>query len=257
MSGSEAREAPIEARFSKEEERYLVHSSAEIAQVLRATAARSALMTATFGEAGALALTTLLEVDPGADRLLFDMPAQKNLAARLASGATVTFTTSLDGIRIKFRVDGLWATGEPGREVLAGRLPEAVLRLQRREFFRVACPMSNPPKCTIPYETGSGKLRAIFEVADLSVGGVALLARAPAIAFEVGNVHPDCTIVLPGEGALATGLEVRNVRELELKSGKMTRVGCRFVRPRPEGITRLQRYAMKLERERNLRFGKD
>jgi len=256
MSTGDTRPDYRETHFTEEEERFLLRAPAEIAQILRSACNRSAMLTAYFGDGSAFTLTSLLEVDPEADYLLFDMPAQRNVVPRMIDTGPVTFTTNLDGIKIKFQVDGLTLVAEEEREGLAARLPEAVARLQRREFFRVGCPVSNPPACTIPYSTGGQSLRAEFEVADLSLGGVALMVRKQKLALEPGNVYKDCVIALPGESTFTVTIEVRNIQSIELRTGTATRVGCRFLEPRAEAITRLQRYTMRVERERNARFGK-
>ena len=255
MSTGDTRPEYYETRFTAEEERFFVHAPAEIAQILRSARSRSALLTAHFADGGAFTLTALLEVAPDEERLLFDMPAQRAIVPRMLAAGPVTFTTNLDGIKIKFQVDRLARVVDGGREALAARLPDAVVRMQRREFFRVDCPVANPPKCFIPYTVRGEALQAEFDVADLSLGGLALVARQSQLSFERGDVHKDCAIVLPAEGTFTTALEVRNMQAVTLRSGQATRVGCRFLQLRGESMTRLQRYTMRIERERCDKFG--
>jgi c-di-GMP-binding flagellar brake protein YcgR len=255
MSIGEARPEYYETHLTEEEERFLVHSAAEVVQILRAIRDRAAMLTAYFGDGTEFALTSLLEIDPESEALLFDMPAKASLVPRLVAGGPVTFTTHLEGIKIKFQVDELVPAAHAGRQTLSSRMPEGVVRMQRREFFRVGCPVSNPPKCTVPYNAGGQALRVEFDVFDVSVGGIALLSRQQKLALEPGEVYQGCTIALPGEGAFTTALEVRNVLPVALRSGTATRVGCRFIRPPGEGIARLQRYTMRIERERRAKLG--
>jgi c-di-GMP-binding flagellar brake protein YcgR len=254
MSTGDAQSRQYETRLTEEERRYLVHSVAEIVQILRQACDRAAMLTASFGDGSAFALTSVLEVQPDEDQVLLDMPGQREVVPALLATDLVTLTTQLDGIKIKFQVPGLERAEHDGRDALAAALPESVVRLQRREYFRVPCPMANPPKCAIPHMVRGEARRAEFDVIDVSLGGLALMARPGELAFETGNEIKDCTITLPGEGMFATTLEVRNVRNVELRSGHALRVGCRFITPPADGITRLQRYTMKIERERKAKF---
>jgi len=254
MSTGESHTRQYETRFSEEEKRFMVHSAAEIVQILRQARDRGCMLTVSFGDGTAFALTSVLEVAPEEGELILDMPAQREILPALLDSDLVTLITQLDGIKIKFQVDGISESKHDGQDALAAPLPESVVRLQRRENFRVSCPMSNPPRCAISYAVRGEARRAEFDVIDMSLGGLALMARQGEIAFEHGNEYQECSITLPGEGSFSTRLEVRNVRTIELRSGQALRVGFRFISPPADGITRLQRYTMRIERERKAKF---
>ena len=236
-----------------------MRARAEIAHILRGVLNQSAMLSAYFGEEkNAFALTSLLAVLPDDDELLFDVPAQRDLVEQLVAAGPIVCVTNLEGIKIKFELDELTETEYEGYAALAARLPEAVVRLQRREYFRVVCPRSNSPRCTITHAVEGREQRAEFDVADLSLGGLALTYRQSPLSLEPGNEYKNCIVNLPGEGSFTTALTVRNVYKLAGGTSPVpvTRAGCSFVQPAPEGVAMLQRYTMRLERERNARFGK-
>jgi hypothetical protein len=65
---------------------------------------------------------------------------------------------------------------------------------------------------------------------------------------------PNCRIDLPEVGMLAARLEVRTLFELTLPSGvQVHRAGCQFVDLPGSMLTLVQRYVIKIERQRKAR----
>lgn len=244
-----------EAHFTEEEERYLIRSSADIAYILRRAAEKAAMVTAYFGDGSDFALTAFLDVAPELNRLVFDLPAQRSQASKLVAGGRITFVTNQEGVKIKFQVEGATATEHEGRPALASPMPVAVLRLQRREFYRAPCPLSNPVICAIPYTSQGAAHSAEMVVLDVSLGGIAILDQHHELSLEQGRVYENCAITFPEVGYFSTTLEVRNTQQVTLKNGMVTvRSGCKFIEPPAAGIALVQKYTMKLERQRSSRF---
>jgi c-di-GMP-binding flagellar brake protein YcgR len=248
--------AQSETRFSQEERTFLVHSPGEIAHLLRSAAKRVAMFTVYFDRSADFAMTSILEVDSERGELVFELPAQPHLARRIVDGAQIMLVTYQDGIKIKFALHGATPVLFDGTPALRAALPLELLRLQRRETFRVACPLSNPVRCSVPYVSEGRRETADLVVVDLSLGGVSLTVQHPTLSLEPGDLFADCRIALPAVGTFATGLEVRNAYQITLKNGTSAmRSGCRFVDVSHSALALVQKYIMKLERERNARFG--
>jgi len=255
MAGEERQARSPESLFTEEELNFLVTAPAAVAQILRAAMERSAMVTVYADASGQFAITSILEVVPESGRLLFDLPAQPEVAAALQRTDTATFVTMHDGIKIKFQVRSPATAIFGGRPALAASLPTEVVRLQRREAFRVACPLSRPVRCAIPYAKAGKADKAELAVLDISQGGVALLNMHPQLTLAPGNVYESCTISMPEIGVFGTALEVRSAHEVTLKNGQVTmRAGCRFVNPDPSAQAMVHRLVMRLERERSSRF---
>lgn len=244
-----------ESHFTEEELNFLVSAPAGVVQILRAAMARSAMVTVYADASGQFAITSILEVLPESDRLIFDLPAQPEVAAALQRTGTATFVTTQDGIKIKFQVGAPSMAIHAGRPALAAALPAEVVRLQRRETFRVACPLARPVRCTIPYTKAGKPEKAELAVLDISQGGVALMNMHPQLTLAPGNVYADCTIAMPDVGVFKTALEVRSAYEVTLRNGQVTmRAGCRFVDPEAGALPMVHKLIMRLERERSGRF---
>jgi flagellar brake protein len=246
--------SPPQGRFTEEEKRFLVDSRFEIAHILQNAVDRALRVTAHYSPTG-FVMTSFVAVEPDLDRLVFELPPEPGQAVRLTSSGAITFMTNQDGIRIKFYAEGAWETTHEGRPALVSRLPQALVRLQRREYFRVICPMESPPTCVIPFATQGPAQKAETVVIDLSLGGILLRNSRPELNLKVGDVHKDCIVSLPEVGSFTTAIEVCTAHEVTLKNGTVTfRSGCRFVDPPSAGLTKVQLYTMMLER-RNAKFG--
>lgn len=236
-------------------ERFEVRAQAEIVHILRHAIERRALISVYRAGGADIALTTLLEVDPERDEMLFDVPQREGQAARLADAVPLTFVTSEQGIKIRFQVAGAAVRLYEEHPALVSPLPRVLLRLQRREFFRISTPLTDPPLCAIPHSgVDPGAELAVLNV---SLGGVALMDQHPTLHLDTGQQYQGCRITLPRIGMFATGIEVRSCQEITMRNGlRARRAGCQLISPDRSAAGLLQRYITRLERARNPRFGK-
>ena len=130
-----------------------------------------------------------------------------------------------------------------------------MIRLQRREFYRMSTPVSNPVKVTIPvpYELGGGN--AVLPLSDISCGGVCIFDNKFTLGNTIGKNYPNCRIELPEIGIVTTTLQVRNSIDMTLLNNKANRrLGCQFLDMPRASAAAVQRYITRLERERNARI---
>jgi c-di-GMP-binding flagellar brake protein YcgR len=132
-----------------------------------------------------------------------------------------------------------------------------VLRLQRREFFRLPppaptwwceLPWSDPAFAPLQAEEPKLKLRVL----DLSVGGVALLFPPEAPAPAHGHQFAGARLILPPMDWLETAMEVRSILPLDTPGPARvvpTRVGFRFIGMPTAAANRLYRFLFELQRE--------
>jgi c-di-GMP-binding flagellar brake protein YcgR len=232
--------------------RYVLHEPAEIVHVLRALQHGANLITAYFNEGSDFLLTALLAVDDAGMILDYGGSVEANRRA-LAARKLVLIATH-DRVKIQFALPGLKEVSFGGRPAFGAPLPQRLLRLQRREYFRLVAPVTQPLRCALTLVGESGE-RRVFEaqIVDISGGGIALMPP-PGAEFSVGQSFESCRLELPGFGAVDAGLEVRNVFQVTLRNGtRVKRCGCQFVGLRPAMQSRVERYIMKIERERKTR----
>lgn len=234
-------------RIADEEDRFTLTSATEIAFLLRGIMKHKSLITAYAGGSNDFVLTSIVEVNPAKNTLVFDLGPDEEINRRLLASDRLLFTTSHERVKVKFSSGRATPVSHGRHAAFQVALPQRLVRMQRREFYRVSTSIVNPLKCLIGMGDDS---HAEVTLLDISIGGVALIDQHHAVDLEPGNVFPDCRIALPGQGVLRTGLQVCNTFEITLRSGlACKRSGCRFTDIGESDRGLVQRYITQLERE--------
>ncbi len=234
---------------------YEVGSRREIVALLRQIGEHHQLIRMLIRGEADVCVTTILAIDEDSNTIVLDRSIDQAQNLRMVGAPRVKCETTLDKIRILFGAVNLAPTTWRGEPALRADIPPTLIRLQRREYYRMPTPVTNPVRTLIPvpFETGGGM--GVFALHDISVGGVALLDSKLQLGITVGRVIEGCRIELPEIGPIATALEIRNSLDLTLLNHKTTRrLGCQFVDISRGGLAAVQRYITKLERERNAKL---
>lgn len=255
--GHDSRPADLELEQGDVYSKYLLYSKTEILFLLRSVMQKGSLITVYFDQGKSFLLTALVAVNADNGQVLFDMGSDAEMNERALKAERLLFTTSLDKVKVQFSLKSLQKTDFGGRPAFRGAFPETVLRLQRREYYRLTTPVANPIRCQLngTREDGSG-FSASPALLDISGGGVGLMLEPErADDFKVDARFSDCRISLPEEGALVCNLVVRNAFAVTTKSGNhYLRVGCEYVDLPGTRLTMIQRYITRVERERKARM---
>ena len=135
-------------------------------------------------------------------------------------------------------------------------IPQALLRLQRREYFRITTPLTRPLVCVLGAQNAPSGEEIEAVIVDISCGGVALVDPGAPPYFEIGARLSGCRIPLPEIGAVGADIVVKSTTEVTLKNGNIQRqAGCEFVGMRERDRNLIQRYINRLEREIATRSG--
>lgn len=232
---------------------FMLRNPVEINGVLRSLYDHVSQITVFFNEGNDMLLTTLALV--AADHLIFDYGPNEEMNSKALLAEKHFCITSLEKVRVQFILRGLSQTEFGGRPAFRCALPDEVLRLQRREYFRLMTPVMHPLKCTvpIPLPDGSVKLHEA-NVFDISGGGLGIAAPPEGDPFASGMQFPNCRIELPEVGFVTCTLQVRSIFDVSLRSGARVRhAGCEFVNIPGPMVTQVHRYIIKVERERKAR----
>lgn len=234
---------------------YEVASRREIVGLLRQIGEKKQLIRMLVKGEADVCVTSILAVDEESNSVILDQSIDRAQNGRIVTSPRVKCETSLDKIRILFGAAGLSATTWRGEAALRADIPASLIRLQRREYYRMATPVTNPVRALIPVPVDAGGGMGVFPLHDISVGGIALLDARLQLGTSVGRVIEGCRIELPEIGPIATALEIRNSLDLTLLNHKTTRrLGLQFVDISRGGLAAVQRYITKLERERNAKL---
>lgn len=235
---------------------YQVHSRREIIGLLRAMQERNQLVTMQAAGGADAVVTSILEVDEESGIVVIDRAPSNTLNQRLVGSDNISFETVLDNIRILFFSNKMRECLYDNLPALYIAIPPSLIRLQRREYYRVPTPVANPVRCAIRIppddQSGGPGTMVIVTLKDISGGGVGVIDEKKMLDNTIGRLYEDCRIDIPGGTVVTCSLQVRNSHDLSLTSGKSIRkIGCMFVNLPSSMLAVIQRYITKLERERN------
>lgn len=228
--------------------KYLVESDKEIAYILRTIEQKGERVTAHFNQGSDMMLTSIVDVDADRGEVILDYGANEALNRKILDAHKVIFITSQDKVRVQFIATHVERINYEGKPAFRIALPENLIKLQRREYFRLATPITKPLVCSISLEGGR---KVDLAIADISIGGIGIVNPPAGFKFEPGTSYQGCHFTLPDIGTIVATLQIRNAYEITLKSGMHTwRAGCMFINLPGTMQSMIQRYIIKLERER-------
>lgn len=237
--------------------RYAIWSRSEILHILQSVRDQNVLVNLSTEQTGDVFLSSVIDVDPSGNMLIMDPAQNKAVNDRFVRDQRVMFETTLDQVRVYFKAERVWHCLHKGEAGLCMRIPESVVRLQRRDYFRVRLPATRPVLCAVPAQGESGINKWLAGVVDdISLGGIAMLFNEGEVAAAHGMALKGCRFSLPDIGEIEADLEVRNITSIPLKKGgRKTRLGCQFLALSGAVQAKLQRYIIKLECERRAKMG--
>jgi c-di-GMP-binding flagellar brake protein YcgR len=231
--------------------RCTLHSRAEILFQLRAIQKRKLLVNLDIQGSRQIVVTSVLGVNETNNTVILDSARGDALNRELLSGKGAEFIAQLDGVSISFSTGPVTLCTYEKLPALRISIPKSLIRLQRREHFRVPMPIAKPVRCIVPSTSEEDPDPISTHIVDISCGGVALAETSGRIGTETGMILHDCRLLLPEADAVITSLEVRNTAQIRLQNGSFqNRLGCKFVDLPNDMAARLQRFIMDIERAR-------
>lgn len=234
---------------------FLLGETVDIEFYLGLLARRRSIVTVYLDGGQQFFLSSVVAVDAAAGLLVLD-PAQDNQHnARAATARQITLVANLDRVKIQIRPASLQLQSYQGQTALCAPLPTALLRLQRREFFRLELMAETPLHCRLSVPTeGQAKLFDL-PLADISGGGISLCAATELLEhFPRDALFTDCRLEIPDEAVIAVNLRVRKAIEVSTQRGEHSlRIGCEFVNLSGARLAHIERYITRIERERKAR----
>lgn len=262
MTDTEAHAEPIHPQLELEQSsedysKFLLYSRTEILFALRTLIQKGTLVTVYFDHGNAFLLTSLLALNSDSTQFICDLGSDPETNRKALQAYKLVFATTIDQIKIQFSIDRLSRTTMKGRAVFCGPIPETLLRLQRRDFFRLSTPIAQPISCTLPMVRADGTpFVAEARVVDISGSGVGLVAPQDQTDLYVTEaVFNDCRFELPSEGLLRTDLRVRSAFNIATKGGAhYLRIGGNFISLNGAQLAMIQRYITRMEQQRRARL---
>jgi len=232
----------IEVFSQDEEDDFILRDPREILSVLRDIAQQHNRVALYYNEASSMVLTLLLAVDENG--LWVDASPNPSDNRNIERSQRIVFVSTHNQAKVQ------WISTETTQGLYQNAaafympLPRKLLRLQRRDYYRLVNPEPHALKCRIRPRPEQRHRHHEVTIMDISIGGVALTCSTEEeVALTPGTRYPDCEIDLPELGTIHTAIEVRNVFQITARHGTVKqRAGCLFVEPDAETRMMLQRY---------------
>lgn len=236
-------EAEIEAHFH-------VKGALPVAFMLAEFARDHEQFSVQFGGGAEMFLTTPLAVNSDKGLLIFDCSGSVESNQRFLQSQRNVFIGRPGGIHVQFTTGAAREISYEGGKAFAVALPKLLVRLQRRDYFRIETPQVKPLQFfgRLP---GGGLLN--LPAHDISVAGIGIKSGASPDGLGPGLVLEKCHFSLPAdEHDLLFSATVRHVTELEGRTGlRQWRIGMQFNDLKVTAESRIQRYITHVERERH------
>ena len=236
-----------------DEDRCTVRNSKEIGQILVELAKSKSMINVSFNQGQDQCLTTVITVDRVNGIAYLDVGIDDGFNKRLLASTHITFTKN-EGVKIKWVSTSITVVKLKDGQALRIAFPQSLVRLQRREFFRLKTPIVNPVICKIPIvnpEFPDEEKTLELTLVDVSLGGVGTIAPDPLPSHVTeGAMFESCKIGFPDIGETHLTLCVRNIKQMNMHDRSVKhRIGFEFMQPSRGNQSLIQRYVTKLERD--------
>ncbi len=189
-------------------------------------------------------VSEVLNFDWQAGLMWIGTPYEKHLVSDCGSNTSYIVVGFPDGVKIQFAGIGMQKGQFEGADAIRISIPKTVVRLQRRNYFRVLADeeLNLQVKLEIPGIADNPSF------VDISLAGCGFTIQAPVDRYPRGTVFKDVRLTMPdGGGSMLVELEVKNIKPVP-DCADTIQLGCEM-RPVERGAERrLQRFLLATER---------
>lgn len=223
-----------------------IRSKKEIQFILRSIEKTGAHVALYFDGGNNSILTTLFGVDE--QGMWLDVGPKKKGDMRILNSHEFVIVTSHHQVKVQFVAHLIKNVLFGNHEAYYLPLPDSLLRIQHRDYFRVRSPSGNPLTCIIPAKPGARPAKRELPITDIGEGGVSLACEGNETEFIPEKVFLNCQISLPDVGMLTAILKVKNILDVTLANGEIKkRAGCEFIHMNGKMTMLLQRYLSRMQ----------
>lgn len=243
----------MSASFSDQEieDRFFLRGQVEILSVLNDLAHRREPISVYFNNGQSFILSAILSARP--DGLVFDLGGDPNMNRQLEKASHCVFMAFPEGIRVQF-------TGMDPQRFMWGEdaafwvpIPERIIRLQRREFYRNLPPISQDLRAKL--HDVDGNIIADWRLHDISVGGFGIITEGEP-QLRIGDTIPQAWITLLNKTNVHCPVTIQHITFIErTKLGKF-QVGFQFRNLNHAMDITIQKTILNIEYERHRLIGK-
>lgn len=245
---------PSQLSQEEKDENFRVYSEIDILFILRGIMQANSLITLYLGSGDSFILTSILAIDADKKEIIIDYGTNEKVSQQALQSKELIFVTTQNKVKIEFICTHISKTELKGKNAFSVNIPKYLLRIQRRDNFRISTPITKPLKCIIPVLIEDKSIKAEITLLDISCGGIGAIDQHTTINLEPGTIYKNCQISLPEIGIVNITIKVKNTYAMKLHSGgSYHRVGCEFIELPARTEAMIQRYIVKQEQVRKIK----
>jgi c-di-GMP-binding flagellar brake protein YcgR len=228
---------------------FLITDPSKIAYYLFVLLKNKCLITAYFGDNDNSFITTIFDIDPKKNSLIFYHAPKENDTEQLLNSKKITFRTEHLGIQVAFEATRLDRIEHQAVSAFTIPIPESMLWMEARDFFRVKPLAAKPSYCQLTLEE---KKLVKIKLYDISLGGFSMLADTKEISnlIELDAIFEQCKLILADAGEAAISFQSRSKCVINPENMALSeKIGCQFMHLSPISENTIQRYMQQIERE--------
>lgn len=230
------------------DDEFRIHSAVDIHFILREIMQSTTLITLYFDQSKRFILSSVLAVNPQDREMIIDYGADENLNQQVLRAGKIMIVATQAQAEVKMTCAVVEKMQFEGNDAFLIKLPKSLVRIQRRDFFRISTPKINKLKCSIPLSDGSNSDQVELTLVDISCGGIGIVNDQPTIRLEPDTIFKNCEIELPDIGTISATIRIKHTHETTTHNGiENKRIGCEFIALPGKMLAMIQRYMIKLE----------
>ena len=139
---------PFPEPDSPELERFAIYTRSEIVGLLRQLRDKQVLVTLYYDQAAGFTVSNVLDVNEGFEELILDRTSDAAAQKAIYASKQLVVVAFLDNVKLQCSVGTAEAVDHQGRPAFRVRLPQQMLRMQRRSSYRRQPPIVRPATCS-------------------------------------------------------------------------------------------------------------
>jgi len=231
-------------------EKYLLSTSRKVVPLLKALTRKPDLITVKIPNSEQSVLTAVLDVLTERNLLILDYGPSDSLNNKLLAAERIICTTLHDMVETRFSCGALKKVKYKGAPAFATPIPDSVLYIERREYFRIKPLISHPAYINLRLEDDQP---VKLKITDIGVKGLSFTDTGSASRAAAGDRFENCRLILPANPSVLVTLEIR----YRTGNGKpedgnaRDRVGAKFIDLNQGLEFTLQRFINMVQIEQN------
>jgi len=189
-------------------------------------------------------VTEILGLDLANGFIWLGRPYDRNMLKAITADCEFVAVAFPENIKLQFCGRGIEQTHYEGTQALRIAVPKSIVRLQRRNYFRV---MADEDMMAHVHIEEPG-LEGEYELVDISLAGCGISVNARAKHFSVGQQLRQVKLAIPDHGSpLKISLVIKNIKHNPDDESHVC-LGCEMQLLLPKEESRLQRFLLAAER---------